>query len=58
MHSKRKSSKKGYPFKEAWNPSFHAGFYRLFHLRENAVKKLLQGQTTYQEVLRITWEQA
>ena len=27
-------------------------------LRENAVKKLLQGQTTYQEVLRITWEQA
>ena len=26
-------------------------------LRENAVKKLLQGVTTYQEVLRVTWEQ-
>jgi general secretion pathway protein E len=26
-------------------------------LRENAVKKLLQGATTYQEVLRVTWEQ-
>jgi len=26
-------------------------------LRENAVKKLLEGKTTYQEVLRVTWEQ-
>jgi len=27
-------------------------------LRENAVKKLLDGVTTYQEVMRVTWEQA
>jgi general secretion pathway protein E len=27
-------------------------------LRENAVKKLLKGITTYQEVLRVTWEQS
>lgn len=27
-------------------------------LRENAVKKLLEGKTTYQEVLRVTWERA
>jgi len=27
-------------------------------LRENAIKKLLEGITTYQEVLRVTWEQA
>jgi len=26
-------------------------------LRENAVAKMLEGQTTYQEVLRVTWEQ-
>lgn len=26
-------------------------------LRENALKKLLAGKTTYQEVLRVTWEQ-
>jgi general secretion pathway protein E len=26
-------------------------------LRENAINKLLQGITTYQEVLRVTWEQ-
>ncbi len=26
-------------------------------LRENAVKKLLEGITTFQEVLRVTWEQ-
>ncbi|MDP3282953.1 MAG: type II/IV secretion system protein, partial [Desulfobacterales bacterium] len=26
-------------------------------LRENAVKKLLKGVTTYQEVLKVTWEQ-
>ena len=26
-------------------------------LRENAVKKLLDGTTTYEEVLRVTWEQ-
>jgi general secretion pathway protein E len=25
-------------------------------LRENAIKKLLDGTTTYQEVLRVTWE--
>ena len=27
-------------------------------LRENGIKKLLEGKTTYQEVLRVTWEQA
>jgi general secretion pathway protein E len=27
-------------------------------LRDNAVQKLLAGETTYQEVLRVTWEQA
>jgi general secretion pathway protein E len=27
-------------------------------LRENAVKKMLGGKTTYQEVLRVTWEQS
>ena len=26
-------------------------------LRENAIKKLLVGETSYQEVLRVTWEQ-
>jgi general secretion pathway protein E len=26
-------------------------------LRENSIKKLLEGNTTYQEVLRVTWEQ-
>jgi general secretion pathway protein E len=25
-------------------------------LRENAIRKLLEGRTTYQEVLRVTWE--
>jgi general secretion pathway protein E len=25
-------------------------------LRENAIKKLLEGETTYQEVLRVTWK--
>lgn len=25
-------------------------------LRENAIKKMLEGKTTYQEVLRVTWE--
>jgi general secretion pathway protein E len=29
----------------------------LVTLRENAVKKLLEGETTYQEVIRVTWEQ-
>ena len=29
----------------------------LVTLRENAVRKLLAGETTYQEVLRVTWEQ-
>ncbi|MFH1153355.1 MAG: GspE/PulE family protein [Pseudomonadota bacterium] len=28
----------------------------LISLRENAVQKMLQGKTTYQEVLRVTWE--
>jgi general secretion pathway protein E len=26
-------------------------------LRQNAIKKMLEGTTTYQEVLRVTWEQ-
>jgi general secretion pathway protein E len=26
-------------------------------LRENAIRKLLEGRTTYQEVMRVTWEQ-
>jgi general secretion pathway protein E len=26
-------------------------------LRESAIEKLMQGVTTYQEVLRVTWEQ-
>ena len=26
-------------------------------MRENAVQKLLEGVTTYEEVLRVTWEQ-
>ncbi len=26
-------------------------------LRQNGIKKMLQGQTTYQEILRVTWEQ-
>ena len=26
-------------------------------LRENAIKKLLDGTTTFEEVLRVTWEQ-
>jgi general secretion pathway protein E len=26
-------------------------------LRENAIKKMLNGDTTYQEVIRVTWEQ-
>jgi len=25
-------------------------------LRENAIKKLIDGETTYQEVLRVTWQ--
>ncbi|MDO9109031.1 MAG: GspE/PulE family protein [Desulfatirhabdiaceae bacterium] len=29
----------------------------MISLRDNAVKKLLEGVTTYQEVLRVTWEQ-
>jgi general secretion pathway protein E len=29
----------------------------MFTLRESAVKKLLSGTTTYQEVLRVTWEE-
>ncbi len=29
----------------------------LIDLRENAVRKLLNGMTTYQEVLRVTWGQ-
>ncbi len=30
----------------------------MVNLRENAVKKLLHGMTTYQEVLRVTWGQS
>jgi len=26
-------------------------------LRENAIKKMLDGETTYHEVIRVTWEQ-
>ncbi|MBN1275902.1 MAG: type II/IV secretion system protein, partial [Deltaproteobacteria bacterium] len=26
-------------------------------LRENAVKKVLEGKTTYEEAIRVTWEQ-
>ncbi|MCP4672686.1 MAG: type II/IV secretion system protein [Desulfobacula sp.] len=26
-------------------------------LRQNGIKKMLQGQTTYQEILRVTWDQ-
>jgi general secretion pathway protein E len=29
----------------------------MFTLRESAIKKLLEGATTYQEVLKVTWEQ-
>ena len=29
----------------------------MVNLRENAIIKLLDGTTTYQEVLRVTWEQ-
>ncbi len=35
----------------------HARKAGMVTLRENAVKKLLDGKTTYQEVLRVTWEQ-
>jgi general secretion pathway protein E len=30
----------------------------LVTMRENAIEKLLAGKTTYQEVLRVTWEQS
>ena len=26
-------------------------------LRHNGIKKMMQGQTTYQEILRVTWDQ-
>ena len=26
-------------------------------MRDNAIKKMLKGETTYQEVLRVTWSQ-
>ncbi|MBU0969949.1 MAG: GspE/PulE family protein, partial [Proteobacteria bacterium] len=29
----------------------------LTQLRENGIKKMLEGQTTYQEILRVTWDQ-
>ncbi len=29
----------------------------MVNLRNNAIRKLLQGQTTYQEVLRVTWSE-
>ena len=35
------------------NKAIEAG---MVSMRENAVKKLLEGTTTYQEVLRVTWE--
>jgi general secretion pathway protein E len=25
-------------------------------LRENGIRKMLNGQTTYQEILRVTWD--
>jgi general secretion pathway protein E len=31
---------------------------KLVTLRENAVKKLLDGVTTLEDVLRVTWERA
>jgi general secretion pathway protein E len=27
-------------------------------LRQNGIKKMLEGQTTYQEILRVTWDQS
>ena len=36
----------------------HAVKEGMVTLRENAIKKFLSGMTTYQEVLRVTWEQA
>jgi len=29
----------------------------MFTLRESAIKKMLEGETTFEEVLRVTWEQ-
>jgi general secretion pathway protein E len=29
----------------------------MFTLRESAIKKMLEGVTTYEDVLRVTWEQ-
>jgi len=29
----------------------------MFTLRESAIKKMLEGTTTFEEVLRVTWEQ-
>jgi general secretion pathway protein E len=29
----------------------------MFTLRESAIKKLMEGTTTFEEVLRVTWEQ-
>ena len=26
-------------------------------LRQNGIKKMLEGQTTYQEILRVSWDQ-
>lgn len=49
---------------EVINPETDTGMIRkiarkegMVTLRENAVKKLLDGTTTYEEVLRVTWEQ-
>ena len=36
--------------------SIRAGEEGMITLRENAVNKLLEGKTTFQEVLRVTWE--
>ena len=29
----------------------------MFTLRESAIKKMMEGTTTFEEVLRVTWEQ-
>lgn len=52
------------PIQELINSETDVGMIRetarkegMVTLRENAVKKLLDGTTTYEEVLRVTWEQ-
>jgi type II secretory ATPase GspE/PulE/Tfp pilus assembly ATPase PilB-like protein len=29
----------------------------MFTLRESAIKKMMEGATTFEEVLKVTWEQ-